>query len=373
MPMTRPLAEVAAEALPETNAEDDDWPTETAPEPENDAAPESPIVERAPSRLGLGLGRGRLAVDAVSDSTPASWPARCAAIAVDVLPGVGVVATSALAVVTVPERSLWWWVCVLVGGLVILLLAINRLVLPTIVGWSLGRALVGITVVHRSGAVLGPWRLVLRDLAHLLDTAPVFVGWLWPLWDSRRRTFADVLLRTEAQRAEPRPRPRDLRRLTAALVLVGALLCVGGVAVSYIVVYQCDRAIDQTRAELAVRGSKIVEQMLTYDPQTLKDDFAHAQSLATDRYREQLVAQQQAVQKAAPVANEYRVTNNAVLSATPDRATMLFFMQGRRGAADKQRIITATVRATFAKSADDQWRVDDLTVLTKPEPAEDGT
>jgi hypothetical protein len=26
MPMTRPPAEVAAEALPETNAEDDDWP-----------------------------------------------------------------------------------------------------------------------------------------------------------------------------------------------------------------------------------------------------------------------------------------------------------------------------------------------------------
>jgi Mce-associated membrane protein len=402
MPTTRPLAEVAAEALPETNAEDGDSPTDTAPEPENDAAPESPIVERVPSRLGPGwligitaailvpaggVGAGghfalcslveetQIAptVDAVSDSTPASWPARGGAIAVDVLPGVGVVATAALAVLTVPERGLWWWVCVLVGGLVILLMAINRLVLPTIMGWSLGRALFGITVVHRNGAVLGPCRLLLRDLAHLLDTASVFVGWLWPLWDSRRRTFADLLLRTEARRAEPQRRPRDLRRLTAVLVLVGALLCVGGAAVSYIVVYQCDRAIDQTRAEVAVRGSKIVEQMLTYDPKTLKDDFAHAQSLATDKYREQLVTQQQAVQKAAPVANEYWVTNNAVLSATPDRATMLLFMQGQRGAADKQRLITATVRATFAKSADGQWRVDDLTVVTKPQPAEDGT
>lgn len=313
------------------------------------------------------------AVEAVSDNTLASWPARGGAIAVDLLPGVGVVATAALAVLTVPQRGLWWWVCVSFGGIVILLMAINRLVLPTIMGWSLGRARCGITVVHSNGAAVGPWRLLLRDLAHVLDTASVFVGWLWPLWDSRRRTFADLLLRTEARRAEHQRRPRDLRRLTAALVVVAALLCVGGAAVSYIVVYQCDRAIDQTRAELAVRGSKIVEQMLTYDPKTLKDDFAHAQSLATDKYREQLVAQQQAVQKAAPVANEYWVTNNAVLSATPDRATMLLFMQGQRGAADKQRLITATVRAIFAKSADGQWRVDDLTVVTKPQLAEDGT
>jgi hypothetical protein len=48
--MTRPPAEVAAEALLETNAEDYDWPTGTAPEPENDAAPESPDTRAAVER-----------------------------------------------------------------------------------------------------------------------------------------------------------------------------------------------------------------------------------------------------------------------------------------------------------------------------------
>ena len=50
----------------------------------------------------------------------------------------------------------------------------------------------------------------LRDLAHLLDTAALFIGWLWPLWDRRNRTFADLLLRTEVHDVE-RPQ-RDMRR-----------------------------------------------------------------------------------------------------------------------------------------------------------------
>ena len=51
------------------------------------------------------------------------------------------------------------------------------------------------------------------DLAHLLDTAALFIGWLWPLWDRRHRTFADLLLRTEVHEVE-RPQ-RDVRRPTA--------------------------------------------------------------------------------------------------------------------------------------------------------------
>jgi len=138
------------------------------------------------------------------------------------------------------------------------------------------------------------------------------------------------------------------------------------------VVYQTDRASDQTRAQIAVQGPKIVAQMLTYDPKSLHDDFARAQSLATDKYRRQLADQQNIVQKGNPVINEYWVTDSSVESATPDRATMLLFMQGRRGAAPDERYISATVRVTFAKDGNDSWRVDDLTVLTKPKPPGNG-
>jgi Mce-associated membrane protein len=300
----------------------------------------------------------------------ARWHLRAAAFMVDVLPGVVVVATVALLWPTVPLRSVWWWLCVCVLAGAVLLTLVNRVALPAVIGWSLGRELVGIAVVRPAGASPGPGRLLLRDFAHLLDTGSIFVGWLWPLWDARRRTFADLLLRTEVRRAERDHRPSSVRRLTAVVVSIAALLCAGGAALSVMTVFLPDRASDQTRAAVAAQGPKIVTEILTYDPASLREDFARAQSRTTEKYRPQLAAQQEAVQKGHPVVNEYWVTNSAVLSATPDRATMLLFMQGHRGGGDAERFITASVRVSFAKGADERWLVDDLTVVTKPKPAQ---
>lgn len=298
----------------------------------------------------------------------APWHFRATAFAVDVLPGVAVLTTMAFVALSVPLRSAYWWLCVSVIGFVFMLMAVNRSLLPTITGWSMSRAFCGIAVVRQGGEAAGPWRLLLRDLAHLLDTGSVLVGWLWPLWDPRKRTFADLLLRTEVRRVDRGRRPRKIRRLTGVAVLTAALLCLAGVAVDYWVVYRHDHALDQVRKQVAVQGPKIVAEMLTYDPKTLQSDFEHARSLTTDKYREQLAAQQQAVQKGRPVVNQYWVANSAIRSVSTDRATMLLFMQGQRGLPPGERYISATVRVTFAKGSDARWRVDDLTVLTKPRP-----
>ncbi|MEE2853278.1 MAG: RDD family protein [Actinomycetota bacterium] len=297
--------------------------------------------------------------------TLAPWRSRAIAVAVDVLPGVAVVTTLALVSFTVPAGGVWWWLAICVLGIVTLLLLVNRLLLPVITGWSLGRALVGITVTRRTGAAPGPWTLLLRELAHLLDTVSI-LGWLWPLWDSRRRTFADMLVRTEVRRLEAETAPPHTRRWSAAAVSSALILCLAGVAMSFFVSYSADRATDQTRAQIATLGPKMVAQMLTYDPKTLHDDFTRALSLATDKYRPQLAAQQDLVQKGHPVINEYWVTNSSIESASPDRAKMLLFMQGRRGTGPEQRYISATVRVNFAKVGGNDWRVDDLNVLTKP-------
>ncbi|MDT7737782.1 MAG: Mce-associated rane protein, partial [Mycobacterium sp.] len=124
----------------------------------------------------------------------------------------------------------------------------------------------------------------------------------------------------------------------------------------------------QTRAAILAQGPKMVIEMLSYDPKSQHEEFAHAQSLTTERYRPQLVKQQDVV-KDHPVVNEYWVTDSTVLSATPDRATMLLFMQGHRGGGNGERFITATVRVSFAKAKDGRWLVDDLNVVTKPKPA----
>lgn len=301
----------------------------------------------------------------------APWRLRVGAFAVDVLTPAAVVTTMALVWFTVPAQSLFWWLCLSVAGIVILLTWSNRLLLHAITGWSLGRALCGISVVKRDGAAAGPWRLLLRDVAHLLDTVSV-VGWLWPLWDPRRRTFGDLLLRTEVRCVEPVIPLPHIRRWAAVAVLTATALCLAGAAIDYAAVYSQERATRHTKSEIATQGPKIVAEMLTYDPKSLADDFSRARSLATEKYRGQLAAQQDIVRKGNPVINEYWPVDSSVLEAAPDRATMLMFLQGRRGAAPDQRYISATVRVAFLKGGDNRWRVDDLSVVTKPKPPGNG-
>lgn len=303
-------------------------------------------------------------IDDAPAAVPASWTARAGAFAIDVLFGVGVLATVFLLGWAAPLRGWLWWLAVGVGAAVFLAMAVNRLLLPAITGWTLGRSVSGIAVVHRDGSPVGPWLLLVRDLAHLLDTAALFIGWLWPLWDSRGRTFADLLTRTEVRRVGGER--RDRRRLAGAVLAGTAAIAVAAAGLGYLAVYRHELMNDRAREQIAVQGPKIVANMLSYDVATLADDFSRAQTLVTDSYRPQLVAQQEAVRKAGPVDNDYWVTNSAVLSSSTDRAVMLLLMQGQRGSGPKARLITATVRVNFEKSASGQWQVANLSVLARP-------
>jgi uncharacterized RDD family membrane protein YckC len=44
-------------------------------------------------------------------------------------------------------------------------------------------------------APIGAKNAFIRDLVHILD-ALTLVGYLWPLWDARKQTFADQLMKT---------------------------------------------------------------------------------------------------------------------------------------------------------------------------------
>lgn len=304
--------------------------------------------------------------DGESPFGPASWHVRSGALALDTLPGTTVLATSALAALAVPARGAWWWACVFLGTVATVCTAFNRWVLPAHTGQSFGRAVFGIRVVRRrNGDGIGPWRLLLRDAAHLLDTAALFVGWLWPLWDAQRRTFADMLLGTGAHGTVARQRNRRLRRGAAALLVLSASVCGCGAAISYGVVHGYDQSVADARAQVTRLGPRMVEQLLTYHPNSVQGDFDRASALATERYRPQLSAQQQAARKAGPVRNECWVTDSSVLTATPDRATMLMFLQGERGDAPNERYLTASVRVTFVRPGTSAWRIDDLSVVSK--------
>lgn len=62
-------------------------------------------------------------------------------------------------------------------------------------GQTLGKQWMGIKLVReRDGQVVGVLMTFLRQILHQLDGALCYIGYLWPLWHSKRQTFTDMIL-----------------------------------------------------------------------------------------------------------------------------------------------------------------------------------
>ncbi|HYN17024.1 MAG TPA: RDD family protein, partial [Actinomycetes bacterium] len=48
----------------------------------------------------------------------------------------------------------------------------------------------------QDGQPMGGGMAFVRDLAHIVDALPCYIGFLFPLWDARRQTFADKIMST---------------------------------------------------------------------------------------------------------------------------------------------------------------------------------
>ena len=72
----------------------------------------------------------------------------------------------------------------------------NRWLVAGRTGQSLGKRITKIRLVSElTDAPIGAMNAFLRDLVHILD-GMAYVGYLWPLWDDKRQTFADKIMRT---------------------------------------------------------------------------------------------------------------------------------------------------------------------------------
>jgi len=66
-------------------------------------------------------------------------------------------------------------------------------------GQTPGKRMNGVKVLReRDGQVVGVGTGILRQYAHILDSLACLLGWLWPLWDRKRQTFADKIVSTVA-------------------------------------------------------------------------------------------------------------------------------------------------------------------------------
>lgn len=92
-----------------------------------------------------------------------------------------------------------FWALFAVG---VLVSGFNRWHVAGTSGQSLGKWALGLSLIHRvHGQPLGVGRAFLRDLAHVIDVAICFLGFLFPLWDGRRQTIADKIVNSVVVRA----------------------------------------------------------------------------------------------------------------------------------------------------------------------------
>jgi uncharacterized RDD family membrane protein YckC len=73
----------------------------------------------------------------------------------------------------------------------------NRSILMGRTGQSWGKKALNLRLVRMvDGQPLGGLMCFVRDIVHVLDALPCMLGYLWPLWDARRQTFADKIMNT---------------------------------------------------------------------------------------------------------------------------------------------------------------------------------
>jgi len=73
-------------------------------------------------------------------------------------------------------------------------------------GYSLGKQVVGIKLIkERTGEPVGGWLAFGRQILHAADQALCYLGYLWPLWDDKKQTFADKIVQSVVV-VEPKPK-----------------------------------------------------------------------------------------------------------------------------------------------------------------------
>jgi uncharacterized RDD family membrane protein YckC len=64
-------------------------------------------------------------------------------------------------------------------------------------GSSIGKSIMKFKVVsEKTGQPIGFLMSIVRQVAHIIDAAICYIGYLFPLWDAKRQTIADKIMST---------------------------------------------------------------------------------------------------------------------------------------------------------------------------------
>jgi uncharacterized RDD family membrane protein YckC len=83
-------------------------------------------------------------------------------------------------------------------------------------GQTIGKKVIGLQVVKEgTNQPIGPGMSIVRQLAHIADSAVCYIGYLFPLFDAKKQTFADKIMGTIVLRVQNQPfNPQDLYTTT---------------------------------------------------------------------------------------------------------------------------------------------------------------
>jgi uncharacterized RDD family membrane protein YckC len=134
---------------------------------------------------------------ALAASSYASWGQRVGATLLDAVPGFALVIVGYTLAFIVGNIS------GILGGLMFLATWLLSAAVAFYVayldgeGQSPGKAIMGIRVIgEATQQPIGGGMGIARRFLHIVDYLPCFIGFLFPLWDPKRQTFADKILTT---------------------------------------------------------------------------------------------------------------------------------------------------------------------------------
>jgi uncharacterized RDD family membrane protein YckC len=124
------------------------------------------------------------------------WITRVGAYVIDVAPIIGGYIVAAILAVIVHSGGFAIFLYFLVAAGGIGWTVYNRWILGG-QGQSLGKRTLKVRLVsEETGQPIGTLNAFIRDIAHIVDGIICDIGYLFPLWDPKRQTLADKIMKT---------------------------------------------------------------------------------------------------------------------------------------------------------------------------------
>lgn len=91
-------------------------------------------------------------------------------------------------------------------------------------GQTLGSKLLAIKVIREDSQPIGFSTAIIRWLGYILSSLPIFLGFLWVLWDSKKQGWHDKIAKTLVVNTGEKPKYKILTILLVLFVVIPLIL-----------------------------------------------------------------------------------------------------------------------------------------------------